>query len=413
LQPAHATAATHSAASISLTGSSRSGSARQAFATARPTSRRSCPLPRRAGTGRQGHESARTLRRRYTLPYPTLPYICAHAAAGEGDDKYLIATSEQPLCALHRKQWFEESQLPLKYVGYSTCFRKEAGSHGRDTTGIFRCAPPPHLARRPDQSRCRRLAVQQSVHSQSWCVPHCQAAGPPGLSAPMALGRARREIRHTAQLGCVAEGAERYAGRRCALRELCAARRGAEAGAGASRSVHQFEKVEQFFVTSPLGHASWEALEEMLGNAEAFYQALGLPYQARHRSGATLTLTLHAGRLRCAPSAPGRCACRAAQRVRARARGQAAQYSRAAWCLNRLRRCGAAARRRGAPGSTPGGQHRERRAEQRGSEEVRPGGLVPRVAQVPRAGLLLQLHRLPGARGARSCEEPYLENLTF
>ena len=62
------------------------------------------------------------------------------ACAGEGDDKYLIATSEQPLCAMHRKQWFEESQLPLKYIGYSTCFRKEAGSHGRDTLGIFRSA---------------------------------------------------------------------------------------------------------------------------------------------------------------------------------------------------------------------------------------------------------------------------------
>ena len=40
---------------------------------------------------------------------------------------------------MHRRQWFEEGQLPLKYVGYSTCFRKEAGSHGRDTLGIFRC----------------------------------------------------------------------------------------------------------------------------------------------------------------------------------------------------------------------------------------------------------------------------------
>jgi seryl-tRNA synthetase len=58
--------------------------------------------------------------------------------AGEGDDKYLIATSEQPLCALHRKGWFEKGDLPIKYVGYSTCFRKEAGSHGRDTLGIFR-----------------------------------------------------------------------------------------------------------------------------------------------------------------------------------------------------------------------------------------------------------------------------------
>jgi hypothetical protein len=62
----------------------------------------------------------------------------AWCGAGEGEDKYLIATSEQPLCAMHRHKWFEEKELPLKYVGYSTCFRKEAGSHGRDTLGIFR-----------------------------------------------------------------------------------------------------------------------------------------------------------------------------------------------------------------------------------------------------------------------------------
>ena len=66
-------------------------------------------------------------------------------STGEGDDKYLIATSEQPLCAMHRKLWFEESQLPLKYIGYSTCFRKEAGSHGRDTLGIFRSAGCHHF----------------------------------------------------------------------------------------------------------------------------------------------------------------------------------------------------------------------------------------------------------------------------
>ena len=58
--------------------------------------------------------------------------------AGEGEDKYLIATSEQTLCALHRQSWFEKVDLPIKYVGYSTCFRKEVGSHGRDTLGIFR-----------------------------------------------------------------------------------------------------------------------------------------------------------------------------------------------------------------------------------------------------------------------------------
>ena len=104
-----------------------------------------------------------------------------HQKKGEGDDKYLIATSEQTLCALHRKGWFEKPDLPVKYLGYSTCFRKEAGSHGRDTLGIFR--------------------------------------------------------------------------------------------------VHQFEKVEQFVICAPDGNASWAMMEELLGNAEEFYQALGLPYR--------------------------------------------------------------------------------------------------------------------------------------
>lgn len=58
--------------------------------------------------------------------------------SGEGEDKYLIATSEQPLCAMHRNTWQDPKDLPKKFVGISTCFRKEVGSHGRDTLGIFR-----------------------------------------------------------------------------------------------------------------------------------------------------------------------------------------------------------------------------------------------------------------------------------
>ncbi|CAK9164569.1 unnamed protein product [Ilex paraguariensis] len=137
---------------------------------------------------------------------------------GEGEDKYLIATAEQPLCAYHLDDWIHPSQLPLRlehflltivallgakgpsqitkewqlllsintaqyarYAGYSSCFRKEAGSHGRDTLGIFR--------------------------------------------------------------------------------------------------VHQFEKVEQFCLTSPNGNDSWEMHEEMLKNSEEFYKMLKIPYQ--------------------------------------------------------------------------------------------------------------------------------------
>jgi len=100
---------------------------------------------------------------------------------GDGDDKYLIATSEQPIAAFHRGEWLPEAELPLKYMGYSTCFRQEAGSHGRDTRGIFR--------------------------------------------------------------------------------------------------VHQFEKVEQFVLTSPEDNKSWEMFQELIDNAENFNKSLGIPYR--------------------------------------------------------------------------------------------------------------------------------------
>ncbi|XP_032898455.1 serine--tRNA ligase, cytoplasmic [Amblyraja radiata] len=54
------------------------------------------------------------------------------------DEKYLIATSEQPIAAFHRDEWLKPEDLPIKYAGFSTCFRQEVGSHGRDTRGIFR-----------------------------------------------------------------------------------------------------------------------------------------------------------------------------------------------------------------------------------------------------------------------------------
>jgi seryl-tRNA synthetase len=99
----------------------------------------------------------------------------------DADEKYLIATSEQPIAAYHRDEWLPENSLPIKYAGLSTCFRQEVGSHGRDTRGIFR--------------------------------------------------------------------------------------------------VHQFEKVEQFVLTSPHDNKSWEMMDEMIGNAEAFCQSLGIPYR--------------------------------------------------------------------------------------------------------------------------------------
>lgn len=56
----------------------------------------------------------------------------------EQDDLYLVGTSEVPLAAMHGEEIFDESSLPVRYVGFSTCFRVEAGTYGKDTRGMFR-----------------------------------------------------------------------------------------------------------------------------------------------------------------------------------------------------------------------------------------------------------------------------------
>jgi seryl-tRNA synthetase len=56
----------------------------------------------------------------------------------EGEDLFLIATSEHALLGLHSDEILDGNRLPLRYCGISPCFRKEAGAHGRDTKGIFR-----------------------------------------------------------------------------------------------------------------------------------------------------------------------------------------------------------------------------------------------------------------------------------
>ena len=54
------------------------------------------------------------------------------------DDLYLVGTSEVPLAGLHQGELLDVATLPRRYVGYSTCFRREAGAYGKDTRGIFR-----------------------------------------------------------------------------------------------------------------------------------------------------------------------------------------------------------------------------------------------------------------------------------
>jgi len=64
-----------------------------------------------------------------------------HVSGGdvnEEQNKYLIATSEQPISGMHMDEWLQDENLPIRYAGCSTCFRKEAGSHGKDAWGIFR-----------------------------------------------------------------------------------------------------------------------------------------------------------------------------------------------------------------------------------------------------------------------------------
>ena len=56
----------------------------------------------------------------------------------ESDDMYLVGTSEVPLAAYHSDEIIAAAELPLRYAGWSTCFRREAGSYGKDTTGIIR-----------------------------------------------------------------------------------------------------------------------------------------------------------------------------------------------------------------------------------------------------------------------------------
>ncbi len=56
----------------------------------------------------------------------------------QDEDLYMIATSEQTLAAYHYNEIIDPKKLPIKYAGISSCFRREAGSHGKDTLGIFR-----------------------------------------------------------------------------------------------------------------------------------------------------------------------------------------------------------------------------------------------------------------------------------
>ena len=67
-----------------------------------------------------------------------LPTGAEQIYATRDDDLYLVGTSEVPLAALHQEEILDPDRLPLRYAGYSTCFRREAGTYGKDTRGMFR-----------------------------------------------------------------------------------------------------------------------------------------------------------------------------------------------------------------------------------------------------------------------------------
>lgn len=67
-----------------------------------------------------------------------LPTDRAQIYETKDDDLFLVGTSEVPLAALHQDEVIAEAALPLRYAGFSTCFRREAGAAGKDTRGIFR-----------------------------------------------------------------------------------------------------------------------------------------------------------------------------------------------------------------------------------------------------------------------------------
>jgi seryl-tRNA synthetase len=85
-----------------------------------------------------------------------------YKVTGDGEDKYLIATSEQPISAYHRGEWMSPKQLPINYAGYSTCFRKEAGSSGRETWGIFRV----HQFEKVEQFVITKPELSQQAHEE-------------------------------------------------------------------------------------------------------------------------------------------------------------------------------------------------------------------------------------------------------
>lgn len=91
----------------------------------------------------------------------------------EEEDLYMIGTSEHAIASMHMDEILEGKKLPIKYAGFSSCFRKEAGAHGRDMKGIFRVHQFEKVEQfiycRPDESwreHERMLALSEEFFKQ-------------------------------------------------------------------------------------------------------------------------------------------------------------------------------------------------------------------------------------------------------
>ncbi|NLG84694.1 MAG: serine--tRNA ligase [Firmicutes bacterium] len=80
------------------------------------------------------------------------------------DDLFLVGTAEVSLCAYHADEILAEDELPRHYVGYSSCFRREAGTYGKDTRGIYRI----HQFDKVEQVVICRNDVEESIREQDF-----------------------------------------------------------------------------------------------------------------------------------------------------------------------------------------------------------------------------------------------------
>ena len=126
----------------------------------------------------------------------------------ERDDLYLVGTSEVPIAAMHSDEIFKPDQLPKRYAGFSPCFRREAGSYGKDTKGLIRVHQFDKVEQfsftRPEDSwdEYATIRANQEMILQALEIPYrvlVMCAGDLGASAA-------KKVDHEAWL----PGAERY-----------------------------------------------------------------------------------------------------------------------------------------------------------------------------------------------------------